>query len=136
MNRFELKVSTINHHFNNKVSFSVVELVSGEALIDDVDSYDEAESEMMKLIVREPNKYYTNMDIEYGHAYSLKRLPFGSERYGNCEVCKAAVSTCYYLVQMRRYYRKSEKKDGVTKHGCFSLFGHKNCLINSTEKAS
>jgi hypothetical protein len=68
-----------------------------------------------------------------GFAYRLKNTHAGSDRYGNCERCGKQADTMYILTQSRRYTRH-DGTEGVTYHGCFQLFGHKECLTNLTNE--
>jgi len=66
--------------------------------------------------------------------YKLKRMGYGSDRFGPCEICGEHADSTYYLVQMREFFfcrnigGVDVKRHGITTDGCFAKFGHKDCL--------
>lgn len=63
------------------------------------------------------------------HVYRLTQLGSGSCKFGDCEVCNEHFDTGYYLVQMRVYLNRFTGNEHLSYSGCFTLFGHKECLI-------
>jgi len=57
------------------------------------------------------------------YRYILTKLRAGSDKYGNCEVCKKSVGTIYHQVEEKKY------SGGWTRHNCTDLYGHKQCLL-------
>jgi hypothetical protein len=63
------------------------------------------------------------------YRYRITSTDASSSRYGNCEVCGNHVTEVHYQVEERYYIQGSES--GWTRYKCHSLFGHKECLLNS-----
>lgn len=128
----ELKVFEMTGHFNGSVWFEVIELESGETLID-VDSKLEAESRMLQLIGKNADIYFTNQDVMHGYAYSLTRCGAGTDKFGVCEVCEKSADSVYLLTEMVRYWSPVQKGESVSFSGCRpGTFGHKECLAELT----
>ncbi len=64
-------------------------------------------------------------------AYRLTNTGYGSHKYGACEVCDRHADSVYILTQMRRFLPK-RGGEGITHHKCFTLFGHRKCLVDKT----
>ena len=129
----ELAIRENINHFNNKKWFVVQDLDSGEELID-VDSREEAECRMLKLIEENPEKYFTNQDVCIGFAYRITSSGYGSARYGACEVCGKHADTTYIFTKYVRRYSSSKKAEVLCHKG--NAFGHKNCLSLLTKKTT
>lgn len=66
-----------------------------------------------------------------GVSYILRNTNRSSSELGNCEVCGKHASEVYHLVQQRSY-TEPDGTQGRTYHGCFSKWGHKECLVALT----
>jgi hypothetical protein len=66
-------------------------------------------------------------------SYSLKKLPGGSERYGNCEHCNKAVDLTFHLVQLGHTFKA---EGGQRNLHLLDKFGHKSCMAGITENPS
>ena len=90
---------------------------------------------MLRLIKKEPQKYFTKQDVKEGYAYSLKPCGAGSNVYGVCEVCKQASDSAYVLTEMVRYWSALKCSESVTYSSLWCrpiMFGHKECLSGLT----
>jgi hypothetical protein len=134
--KFELKVVEQIDHYNAKNWFVVMEVESGEELLD-VDTKSEAENGMLNMIRKGQGKYFTKQDLVEGYAYMLKPFPGGSDKYGVCEVCGNHADSVYLLTEMVRYWSALQRKESlsIALHWCRpDMFGHKECLSGLTSK--
>lgn len=66
-------------------------------------------------------------------AYTLSNCGSGSDKYGNCEVCRKHADTIYLLTEYERHYSEIKGSDILCHKN--TKFGHKNCLSEHTQKA-
>lgn len=58
------------------------------------------------------------------YRYRLRNSGYGSQRYGNCEVCGEYCSEVFILIEKK----KMTQEKGWTGHNCIEcLFGHEDC---------
>lgn len=64
------------------------------------------------------------------YRYNLKSTGASSAKYGNCEVCDKHASEVFYQTEERTYELPTfpANYSGWTGHGCFSYYGHEECL--------
>lgn len=66
------------------------------------------------------------------YRFKLINQGVGSERLGDCEICKKHVDSVYSLTIEKEYNFPEDNLKGVSEHG--SVFGHKKCLEKVMEK--
>lgn len=86
--------------------------------------------------------YEQTTELEY--RYRLTSTGYSSRRYGNCEICSEHCSEVFIQTENVRYnprrglrndlpyddnMRNEGKPSGWTFYGCFSYFGHEECLL-------
>ena len=130
METYELTISKRINHFTSAEWFIVKELESGEELGDDFDLFEEAEEFLRAKIKGGAGKYFTNLKLAEGYAYTLSKLPSGSESYGNCEICKKHADSVYVLTKKRRAWCQKQKQDILSHEK--SYFGHRCCILEQT----
>ena len=64
-----------------------------------------------------------------GRAFRLKRTGFGSDRYGDCEICGKRMDSAYTLTRLQRKSLSTGKESIEYKD---ITFGHKDCLSSKT----
>lgn len=62
------------------------------------------------------------------YRYRLTSTGYSSSRYGNCAVCDKHTSEVFIQIEERFYTIASIGHSGWTQNGCFTLFGHQECL--------
>lgn len=64
------------------------------------------------------------------YRYRISNTGYGSQRYGNCEMCGEYCSEVFILSEQRHYTMEKIRETGWTGHQCLdSLFGHKECCL-------
>lgn len=63
------------------------------------------------------------------YRYRISNTGYGSQRYGNCEVCGKYCSETFLLGE-QKHFTDEIGEAGWTYHKCIgSLFGHKECCL-------
>lgn len=80
--------------------------------------------------------------ITENYRYHLSPTGYGSQRYGNCQVCGQHCDSVYIQSEEREYKlpapiaQERGVDTGWTRHNCSSYFGHKDCLISRRRSGS
>ena len=62
--------------------------------------------------------------------YTMISTKDSSAKYGPCEICKKHCSEVFHQIEEREIEAAEEPGKTVLTHaGCWSYFGHENCLI-------
>ena len=71
------------------------------------------------------------------YTYRIRSTGESSSRYGPCEVCREHCSDVHLQVELRFYSHEhnGERYEGLTRHGCHTLFGHAACLTRRRQSA-